>query len=195
MNKNTETVSRKKAFAAVLIAFIAGLLLMLLALEVVVPWIAALKAPAYGSAPQEINPNTPEWYTYERTYSDKHALIDIDYSENPVKPTANDDFEGGYGWFYTVYLTEMNGFDFYPENYQEVYFSDGYAVSEFTYTADDMIMWWGDDLIASNERLMTRGGLPLQDLSGLGIKVSGKDSTGEVLEFYGYLEFSQEISE
>ena len=195
MNDMPKSVTRKKATVIAIISFIAGLLVMLIVLEALIPWIAGPKAPEYGTVPDEIAPNSPEWYTYERNYSDKHALIDIGYSENPVKLIENADFEGGYGWFYSFYLTEMNGIDFRPETYEEIFFDNEFAASTFTYTADDMIMWWGDNLIARNDRVIVRGGLPQQNLTGLGLKISGTDSTGETLEFYGYLEFSQEISE
>ncbi len=195
MNNAPGTISRKKAAVIAVISFIAGLLVMFIALEAVIPWITAPKASDFGTVPEEISPYTPEWFSYERTYSPKHALIDISSNENPAKLVAEEESDVGYSWFYTFFYSEMNGFDFYPEAYEETFFCDGQPASSFTYTADDMIMWWGDNKIPANDRTMARGGLPQQNLSGLGIKMSGKDESGEALEFYGYLEFSQEISE
>ena len=195
MNEAPKTVSRKKAAIAAVISFIAGLLVMLIALEVVIPWIAAPKASDFGTAPEEIASYTPEWFAYDRAYSPKHAMVKITTNENPARLVPCEDSDTGYSWFYTFYFTEMNGFDFYPEAYEETFFSEGQPASSFTYTADDMIMWWGENKIPANDRTMARGGLPQQNLSGIGIKISGKDSGGEALEFYGYLEFTQEISE
>ena len=38
-------------------------------------------------------------------------------------------------------------------------------------------------------------GEPLQDLIGVGIKLTGHDANGEYMEFYGYMEYSQVIPE
>ena len=36
------------------------------------------------------------------------------------------------------------------------------------------------------------GGKPLQDILGIGIKLTGRDSNGETMEFYGYMECLQQ---
>jgi hypothetical protein len=58
-----------------------------------------------------------------------------------------------------------------------------------------MTVWWGESVIPARGQRCVSSGEPLQDVIGLGVKVTGKDANGEYMEFYGYMEYSQEIKE
>lgn len=189
-------VRRRTAIALCVGGFIAGLLMMFLLMQLVLPVLVSGKGGEPGAVPEDILPNTVEWFSYDRSYDVDHACVKISFNANPVKAAADSLYEGGYGWSYTYYMTEMNGYDFYPETFSEYFFDgNGEPGSPFTYTADDLTIWWGESKIAAEDQRIVRGGIPLQDVMGIGLKITGRDAAGEALEFYGYLELSQEIEE
>jgi len=175
-----------KSAAMCVFSFIAGLLVMFLAMHISSP----VTGEYIGSG---INPNTINYFTQARSYRDNAAHIEITASENPCLLEVHDPYPDGLGWLYTFYFTETNGVDFYPETYTEYFFSDVDVCNTCVLSKDDLIIAWRGDKIPAHEQRTLRGGTPKDDSIGLGIKLAGKDARGNALEFFGYMPFSHEI--
>jgi len=185
-------IEKRKAFGMTILGFIAGMLVMFLCNSLVAPVFLSLgTGTPVGS---KVNPNTIAYYTRNRVYDPDKACIEISVSENPAMVIEDPDFAGGVGWFYTFYYTETNGIDFYPETYSECFFAEDGSAYPDEYTKDDMVIWWTESKIPANGQKHLRGGIPLQDVIGLGVKLAGKDANGNPLEFYGYIELSHEMA-
>ena len=189
---------RKKRFIPLLTSFIAGILATLLIVLCIIPAFSTNKQPGYSVAKNEIGktgPETVHWFREAETPREGKPYVVISFSENPVYARKNSDFTDGVGWKYTVYLTEYNGYDFYPESYTMYYFRDEDTSVTDAYTAQDLELWWGESIIPARRQQCVSSGDPVQNIIGIGIKLSGKDAEGEAMEFYGYMECSQEIKE
>jgi len=197
MNTATQPV-RKKKFVPWIISFIAGILATLLIMLCIIPAFHTDKKPGYSIAKNEggkTGPETVHWFREAEAPLKGKPYVVISFSENPIYARENSDFVDGVGWKYTVYLTEYNGHDFYPESYTMYYFRDEDTSVTSSYTAQDLEAWWGESIIPARRQQCVSSGDPLQNIIGIGIKLSGKDANGESMEFYGYMECSQEIKE
>jgi len=192
--KTEKMVRRKTAWVMTAVGFIAGLLVMLLVLQVIVPAMGKPEQLKVGEQPN-VPKNSVEWFKAERSYPDDGAKIEVSFNASPVYPVVSPDDPDGYVWFYTEYATEVNGYDFVVESYEEYFFNGDEVASVFTYSVDHMVSWWGENRIRANGQTFVNGGLPLQDMTGIGIRIAGKDASGEFKEFYGYVELSSEIPE
>lgn len=192
---------RKKGFISWIISFLAGALVVFLLMQFVVPLFNQPEAEVAGysidNGPGKgvTGPETIVWFQQKETPVPGKPYVEISFSENVCYPMADPDYESGYGWNYTVYLTEYNGYDFYPETFEKYHFITESHSGHNTRTADDMTVWWGESVIPARGQRCVSSGEPLQDIIGIGVKVTGKDANGETMEFYGYMECSQEIKE
>ena len=189
---------RKKKLFPLIISFIAGILATLLIMLCIVPAFDTNKKPGYSISKNEggkTGPETVHWFREAEAPHEGKPYVVISFSENPIYARENSDFVDGVGWKYTVYLTEYNGHDFYPESYTMYYFKDEDTSVTYSYTAQDLEAWWGESIIPARRQQCVSSGDPLQNIIGIGIKLSGKDANGESMEFYGYMECSQEIKE
>lgn len=199
---NTATQNgRKKSFIPWIISFIAGALVVFLLMQFIVPLFNRPEAEVAGysiyNGPGKgvTGPETVLWFQQKETPVPGKPYVEISFSENICYAGPDPDFENGYGWNYTVYLTEYNGYDFYPETFEKYMFTTESHSGHNVRTADDMTVWWGESVIPARGQRCVSSGEPLQDVIGLGVKVTGKDANGEYMEFYGYMEYSQEIRE
>lgn len=192
---------RKKRILPLLISFIAGALVVFLLMQFIVPLFNRPEAEVAGysiyNGPGKgvTGPETIVWFQQKETPVPGKPYVEISFSENICYAGSDPDFENGYGWNYTVYLTEYNGYDFYPETFEKYMFTTESHSGHNVRTADDMTVWWGESVIPARGQRCVSSGEPLQDVIGLGVKVTGKDANGEYMEFYGYMEYSQEIKE
>ncbi len=118
------------------------------------------------------------------------AYLNVQCTENPVRPSFIEETGDMPMWMYTVRVEELCGAPFTVEKVQEAYFADGGHIDRMEYTAADLN--WGDGVIGANAYREWMGGLPVQSLLGIGITVSGVDANGNRQAFYGYVEFSNE---
>ena len=192
--------SDKRKLPTLIASFFAGVLVMFLLMQFIVPMIREATAkPGYvTSQPAKgmTGPETVSWFTKKNAPVSGKPYIMVTFNDNPIKAESDPDYSNGYGWNYTVYFTEYNHFDFYPETYTEYLFKDeGHAIS-LQHTADELEEWWnGTPHIPPRGQQCVTGGKPLQDIIGIGIKLAGKDASGEEMEFVGYLECSQQIED
>lgn len=182
------------------VSFIAGALVMFLLMQFIAPLFAPNEPkPGYsinnGPASGVTGPETVVWFTQKETPVPGKPYVEISFSEKICYAKPDPDYENGYGWNYTVYLTEYNGYDFYPETFEKYIFVTESHSGHNVRTADDMTVWWGESVIPARGQRCVSSGEPVQDAIGIGIKVTGKDAKGEYMEFYGYMEYSQEIME
>ena len=54
---------------------------------------------------------------------------------------------------------------------------------------------WGSDIIPAHGQQILTGGMTVQDVSNTGILIKGKDADGNVMEFRGIINYSQELAE
>jgi len=71
-------VRRPSTLRTAVLSFVAGVLVMLLVMQFILPLFNGSKDPTAGMIPY-----SAEWFRAQRSYSDKHALVQIDYSQNP----------------------------------------------------------------------------------------------------------------
>lgn len=194
-SEDTATSKNKKRPWGYVLAFLGGILLTL--------FVQFALIPLFTPAPKDIPPQngfTEEaysigWYKQPSEPVAGQAYIDLHANENPVKAIKADRFAGGVGWRYTIYMPETNGVDFTVEELSYTYFQDEEYADVFRYTGEELKNMWGDNILEANSDWDMGGGLPRQELSGVGVLLTGTDANGNQLEFHYYLEFSQEIAD
>ena len=140
-------------------------------------------------------PYSREWYQQEQTPVEGQAHVLISATENPVKAIRLDVFPEGIGWFYDVHIQETQGVAFTMEEMViTTFFPSGASVQD-VYDADRLTEIFGSCVLADGALCSWGGGMPVQDVSGLGFLLKGTDANGKQLEFHGYVELSKEIKE
>lgn len=142
--------------------------------------------------------NTAAWYQQMSAAAPEagKAYLCIKSNENPVKAVREEAFSGGVGWFYNIFLIEQGGIDFAVKEMNIHYFVDGKMSNiTATYTAENFAEWFGSNVIPARDKIVINGGFQLQPLDGFGIDVTGEDANGQTMTFYGWIPFSQEITE
>lgn len=138
--------------------------------------------------------NTVEWFSSTVQPQDGKPFVSVYFDESPLLVIRNEDFPEGLGWLYTVFMEETNGFSFDIANLDIVLFTDRGDAFVDSYSADVINDWFGGHHdIAANSQLSFGGGMPVQDLCGVGVSLTGTDVSGTELEFHGYLPLSKEI--
>jgi len=194
--EKTRPSKSRRFFPAV--SFIAGALIVFLLMQFVAP---LLNQPEIDSGYSIDNgpgkgvtgPETIVWFQHKETPVPGKPYVEVSFSEDICYAGPDPDLEEGYGWNYTIYLTEYNGYDFYPETFEQYLFTTERNYSHIRYSVDDIKTWWGENKIPARGQRCVSSGDPIQDLIGTGVKITGKDAKGEIMAFYGYMEFSQEI--
>lgn len=177
-------------------SFAAGALTMFLLMQFIFPLLAEPPRSGHVIETQSsgaTGPETVSWFTKKEAPIPGKPYVVISFSENPAYAVKDPDYDNGYGWNFTVYLTEYNSCDFYPESYAMYYFRDEAHSVTSVYETDALIRWWGESKIPSRGQQCVTSGAPLQDIIGIGVKLSGRDAAGETMSFYGYMECLQEI--
>ncbi len=146
--------------------------------------------------PYSVEVNPIEWYKQPNDPVSGQAQVVIQASENPAKAIRSDKFNSGVGWFYSFYLKERNGIEFSVEEYSLTFFYTETRADILKYNSEDLKTWWGgDNTIPARGQRVANGGMPLQQMLGIGVMITGTDEKGNQLEFHDYLELSQEIAE
>lgn len=124
------------------------------------------------------------------------AYLSVTTDENPLRAIRTDRFASGIGWRYIFYLEEINGIDFAVEELTCALFFTETRADIRKWDAGEVETWWHTNVIQSgHDPYRFNGGMPREDALGVGIVVAGTDAKGNQLEFYSFLEFSQEINE
>lgn len=143
-------------------------------------------------------PQNPSWPTLPsgvvRKVEPAQAFIGITANEMPVMARYYSKNATRAEWLYNIIYKEMNGLDFTVKEitHSEIK-NDGSVAGMFTYTAADV--GWQSDVIPAGAELSYGGGLPVQELKGLRVSISGTDAKGNELMFEGFIPFSQTIDE
>lgn len=197
--KKTQAQAKLKRLAPCLISFIAGVLAALMVVFWIAPMFEKPAEPGFTTVNNEkgskTGPDTVYWFTETESPREGKPYVRITFSENPIYARKNPDFVDGAGWKYTVYLTEYNNKEFFPETYTMYYFRDEDTAVTTEYSAMEMESWWGEARIGPRGQQCVSSGDPLQNIIGIGIKLTGRDAEGEEMSFYGYMECKQEIKE
>ena len=140
---------------------------------------------------------TPEWFQQAASLVPEsgRAYVKIQATQDPVRAIRSEDFPNGVGWFYDTSITELAGIDFAITKMTSQYFSGGKIVDTMTYTSENFAEWFGSNVISAKGQIIMGGGMPLQDMDGIGIELYGTDANGNEQAFYGYITLSQEIDE
>ena len=144
---------------------------------------------------QPIAENTLEWYQQTVRSQDGKAYISVEVDPNPVKGVPDPDGGEHYVWFYTITFIERNGI---PFEVNEIFFQDfNGAAKRGARSIDTTILFeaWGSNIIPAHGQQIFTGGMAVQDVSNTGILIKGKDADGNVMEFRGIINYSQEIAE
>lgn len=136
-----------------------------------------------------------EWFMTDAENEKDRPYIELEFDSDPILAQRGYSEDGGLGWMYTLYFTEINGYDFNVDYLLEYHFIDGYTGNPFEHHADYIAEIWGSTLFVGHDMKVWTGGMPVQDIEAIGYILVGTDSDGERLEFWSYAEFSQEIAE
>lgn len=174
----------------------AGKRAYIIAAAVLLAAVAALIAVLSGmrnTGPQEtLEPYTLAWYQQTVENDAKHAYVTIVPEENPTYAQKSDMFPTNEGWFYHFWIHEVNGVDFTVENISITIFK-GERGEICAVGKDVIIRSFDGDQIRRGINYHWQGGFPLQDVTGVGLALSGRDSKGREMTFRGYVELSKEI--
>lgn len=144
---------------------------------------------------QPVAENTLEWYQQTVRPQDGKAYVSVEVDPNPVKGVPDPDGGEHYVWFYTITFTERNGIPFEVE---EVFFQDFNGTAKRgARSVDTTVLFeaWGSNIIPAHGQQIFTGGMAVQDVSNTGILIKGKDADGNVMEFRGIINYSQELVE
>lgn len=140
-------------------------------------------------------PYSREWYRQAQTPVEGQAFLLIGATENPVMAVRQDFFPDGIGWLYSIHFQETNGITFTMEEMTITTFHTSGASTQEVFNADRLTEVFGSCVFADGALYSWGGGMPVQDISGLGILAKGTDANENALEFHGYVELSQEVKE
>lgn len=144
---------------------------------------------------QPVAENTLEWYQQTVRPQDGKAYVSVEVDPNPVKGVPDPDGGEHYVWFYTITFTEHNGIPFEVE---EVFFQDFNGTAKRGARSVDttiLLEAWGNNIIPAHGQQILTGGMAVQDVSNTGILIKGEDADGNVMEFRGIINYSQELVE
>lgn len=144
---------------------------------------------------QPIAENTLEWYQQTVRSQDGKAYISVEVDPNPVKGVPDPDGGEHYVWLYTITFIERNGIPFEVE---EIFFQDFNGTAKRGARSVDttiLLEAWGSNIIPAHGQQIFTGGMAVQDVSNTGILIKGKDADGNVMEFRGIINYSQELAE
>lgn len=121
------------------------------------------------------------------------ANVIITPKQNPCPPILMPDL--GDCWIYTFNFEETAGVPFTAETLTETVI--GTDDSEFihTYVAQHIKQAWADETLYCGAPRNWRGGMPVQDIKGVRLTLSGTDANGNKLSFESFVELSREKAE
>lgn len=148
-----------------------------------------------GNQNQPVAENTLEWYQQTVRPQDGKAYVSVEIDPNPVKGILDPEGAGHYVWVYTITFIERNGIPFEVE---EIIFQDfNGAAKRGARSVDTTILFeaWGSNIVPAHGQQIFTGGMPVQDVSNTGVLIKGTDPDGNVMEFRGIINYSQELAE
>ena len=186
-------ITKRTLILAVVAAFLMGAAIATAVCLLALP----APQPAAQPTPSQAPMYSLQWYQQKTEKVKGQPCIEISCEPSPVMPIASADFPGGYGWFYNAIIQETNGVDFQVDNLSLGFAEDGslYCEPDFTYSGSDVAGWWGSSTIPASGTVSMSGGMPLQQISGVCLVVTGRDASGTEYTFSGYIPLSQEIPE
>lgn len=186
--QQTESTPRKKRF--VLLAVLGAVLLC----AVLIVCLLMNDKPS-GEPANLYEPYTREWYQQEQTPVAGQAFVRIKARENPVYAVKDESVPDGAMWFYEFQIQEQNGIAFTIEEAVLTTFRTNGTTAREVFTSDEITGFFGTCVLDDDHTIPWGGGFPIQNVSGMGMLITGTDEKGNHLEFHGYVELLQEIRE
>lgn len=131
-----------------------------------------------------------DWYLAPDVPQEGKAWVKIYTEANPIYAVANNVFNSGFGWYYTFHIAEQHGVDFEAESLTQTLFRGDKRIGETVMTKDQLISLWSSPTLYSTRSRSFSGGFPVQDITGVGLVLTGKDANGNAMTFHGYVELS-----
>ncbi|MBR3873484.1 MAG: hypothetical protein IKJ26_04850 [Clostridia bacterium] len=147
----------------------------------------------YVPLSQEIQKNyTLDDLTKKIEKEDGKAYMVLSPTENPAPLLEkSDSFGGENGWFYGFEILNQSEVAFTPDELIELCFYKGYVSWQSVYSAQQMTDWGAPAVYEPNTSWVMTGGMPQQDVSGVGYLLTGTDANGNKLEFGTYIELER----
>ena len=136
---------------------------------------------------------TYEWYKKGDTKTEGETFLLVKPVENPVPIVERGMFDSGYGWMYSFRIELTDGNSFTPTKVVQNMFTDRENVSHMEFTGDGVKDIFSTDILWAGYTTIFNGGLPIQDVHGVGLSVEGLDENGNTVVFRAYAEFSHEL--
>lgn len=139
-------------------------------------------------------PYTIPWFQQKTKSSAGHAHVVLTPSHDPVPVMENDAFMNGRGWFFTLYLDEINGVDIDLTELAIFDFATDGRILPMQFPSEELLDHImpakdGHRWLHAHDQAVFRTGLPLQDLKGRGFLFKGVDATGKELTFRCYVQY------
>lgn len=139
-------------------------------------------------------PYSIAWFQQRTKPAAGHAHVVLTPSHDPVPVIEHNAFMGGRGWFFSLYLDEVNGVDIDLTELIIADFSTDGRLLPLQFPSAELLdhivpAQDGHRWLHAHEQLIFRTGLPLQDLKGRGFLLKGVDATGEELTFRCYVQY------
>lgn len=136
---------------------------------------------------------TPEMLLEVRRQAAGEAFLRLIPVENPAPLLiADENFDGGNGWFYGASFLNVSEVAFTPVKLTEIVFCADGSTSMYSIPQEEMVGWGAPETYESGMSWEMTGGMPQQDVLGIGYILSGVDANGNELEFSTYVELEQE---
>lgn len=131
-----------------------------------------------------------DWYLTPDVPQEGKAWVKIYTEANPIYAVANNVFNSGYGWHYTFHLAEQHGVDFEADSLTQTLFLGDKRIGETVMNKNQLVSLWNNATLYSTRSRSFSGGFPVQDITGVGLVITGKDVNGNDMTFHGYVELS-----
>lgn len=137
--------------------------------------------------------HTPESLLEVPTQLPDQAFLRLIPVEDPAPLlVASENFDGGNGWFYGTTILNVSDIAFTPTQLQEIVFVMDGTTGSSVFSQEQMVEWGAPEVYEQGTNWEMSGGMPQQDVLGIGYILTGIDANGNELEFSTYLDLAQE---
>lgn len=155
-----------------------------------------LAFPLYIPLSQEIEKTlTPADFVQAEREEGK-AFISMTAENDPAPLVADSFFDGNQGWYFAALLQNETDIPFTPDDLTLALFNGDRMYSVIHMTGSLVQEWLGcESFIKDESSVMFRNAACRQDITHVGLRLTGTDANGNDLAFAVMIELAQELSE
>ena len=138
----------------------------------------------------------PEDFMAEQTRQEGKPFLVLGSDPAPV-PVVKDEANADqpYWWQYDVVIENTGDAAFTAVSYNEACFNGANMMVDGAYAAEDVAGWCEEEdcVIDPGERWVISCAMPVQEMTMMGLRMSGTDASGEEMSFTGVIELLHEM--